>query len=201
MATLDMDGYTDLPNDKIGFVVTFLEMTAKPEPQILKKPDGVSLERWVAPKPDEYLRLFRQIGDDWLWFGRLRLETAELEKLLSEPSREIYVPMRDGKAVGLLELSFADPANVELSYFGLVPQAIGGGVGRWLIQSGIERVWSRSDTQRFWLHTCTGDSPQALGFYMSNGFSPYKRSIEVTDDPRVIGVLEPDLGRHIPKLS
>jgi len=200
--SLDLNGYTDIPNDKIAFVVTFLEMLAKPgDGRASETPSGVSLERWETPLPADYVRLFRQIGDDWLWFGRLVLEEDKLANVLKEETREIYCPVQDGKRLGLLEIDFADTKNPELAYFGLVPEAIGSGIGRWLIQQGIELVWRRPESQRFWLHTCTGDSPQALGFYQSNGFRPYKRSIEVVDDPRHLGVLEDALGPHLPKLA
>lgn len=198
---LDLNGYTDVPNNKIAVVVTYLEMLSKPDLADRQPPDGVVLERWHNPDPEDYLRLFRAIGDEWLWFGRLVMDRSKLAEVLSQSSREIFVPLREGKQLGLLEIDYADPESPELSYFGLVPDAIGGGMGGWLMKSGVDMVWSRVKTRRFWVHTCTGDSPQALGFYMALGFKPYKRAVEVADDPRLLGVLEDHLGPHLPKLA
>lgn len=198
---LDLNGYTDVPDTKIAVVVTYLEMLSRPDLTDRRAPDGVTLERWHNPDPEQYVRLFRAIGDEWLWFGRLVLDRAELGKILRQPSREIFVPVRDGKQLGLLEIDYSDPENPELAYFGLVPEAIGGGMGGWLMKAAMDMVWSRSETRRFWVHTCTGDSPQALGFYMAVGFTPYKRAIEIADDPRLLGVLEDHLGPHLPKLA
>ena len=53
-------------------------------------------------------------------------------------------------------------------------------------------------TVRVWLHTCNLDSPAALGFYIKCGFRPYKRAIEVADDPRLRGILPEDAAPQIP---
>ncbi|NBN63221.1 GNAT family N-acetyltransferase [Microvirga tunisiensis] len=200
MTSLNLDGYTAVPAGKIAFVVTFLEMTARPVPRALPAPEGVTLVPWVKPDPETYLPLFRAVGDDWLWFSRVRMPRARLAAVLAEDTRTIHVAMADGEPVGLLELDFADPANVELAFFGLVPQATGRGLGRWLMEAGLDMAWARPQTRRFFVHTCTGDSPSALGFYRSSGFVPVSRSIEIVDDPRLLGVLPETAGAHIPLL-
>ena len=63
------------------------------------------------------------------------------------------------------------------------------------------RFMPNVQTRRFWVHTCTGDSPQAIGFYTSCGFTPYKRAIEVADDPRLSGLLGRDKAPHVPVLG
>jgi ribosomal protein S18 acetylase RimI-like enzyme len=35
------------------------------------------------------------------------------------------------------------------------------------------------------VHTCTLDHPAAVGFYRRSGFRPYRRSVEIADDPRL----------------
>ncbi len=200
-ASLDLNGYTDLPDDKIAVVVTFLEMTEAPDAPLAGDRQDVSLERWRSPDAAEYKRLFREIGEDWLWCGRLVLDDDGLETVLSAPGLEVFTPVVNGRQMGLLEIDYADPENPELAYFGLVPSAVGSGLGRWLMAQAVRMVWSRPQTKRFWLHTCTGDSPQAIGFYRSCGFVAYKRSIEVMDDPRATGLLEKDKGPHVPFLA
>ena len=41
---LDLNGYTDVPNNKIAVVVTYLEMLSKPDLADREPPDGVVLE-------------------------------------------------------------------------------------------------------------------------------------------------------------
>lgn len=198
---LDLNGYTDVPAGKIAFVVTFLEMLQPPEKPLAPARDDLTLERWQQPDVDEYRALFREIGADWIWFGRLALAEETLEKMLAEPTRENFRAVRNGKSVGMLELDYADPAEPEVSYFGLTPEAIGGGVGRWLMAKAVAMAWGRPDTKRLWLHTCTGDSPQALVFYQSCGFRPYKRSVEIADDPRLSGIYPRDKAPHVPVIE
>ncbi|TYC55844.1 GNAT family N-acetyltransferase [Rhodobacterales bacterium] len=198
---LDLDGYTDIPAGKIAMVVTFLEMLAPPNAPLSRQRPDLVLDRWSAPTAEAYTSLFREIGEDWIWCERLTMNKCALETILSEPTREMFRAMIDGKPAGLLEIDYANLAEPELAYFGLTPGAIGGGVGRWLMGQAVEMVWSRPDTKRFWLHTCTADSPQALGFYMSCGFKPCKRAIEVTDDPRLKGIYDADKAPHVPVID
>jgi hypothetical protein len=45
-------------------------------------------------------------------------------------------------------------------------------------------AWGDKEVTRVWVHTCTLDGPQALPFYMGQGFVPYARFVEVFPDPR-----------------
>lgn len=198
MTTLNLDGYTDVPNGKIAFVVTFLEMHARPAPRPGTVPAGLTLRPWIKPEPEAYLALFRAIGEEWMWFSRLMISRAQLQAILSEETRTIHVAELDGRPLGLVELDFADPANVELAFFGLVPQETGRGLGRWLMEAALDMAWARPETRRFFVHTCTGDSPSALGFYRACGFAAYRRALEVIDDPRLSGVLPETAGPHLP---
>jgi GNAT superfamily N-acetyltransferase len=92
--------------------------------------------------------------------------------------------------IGLLELDFRQDGACELSFFGVVPQAIGIGAGRFLMNRAIERAWGRAPSiGRFWVHTCTNDHPDALAFYIRSGFVPYARGVECYPDPRIEGLL------------
>ena len=202
MTPLNMNGYTYLPDSKIALVVTFLEMTGAPAGLAAPKaPAGVSLERFQAADLDGFLKLFRKVGEEWLWFSRLIMPREKLAAILCEPSREVWIVRKDGVDAGLLELDFADPQDVELSFFGLTREVTGQGLGRWLMQEALWRAWSRPQTKRFFVHTCTGDSPVALGFYQASGFRPYKRAVEVIDDPRLAGHLPETAAPHVPVLG
>ncbi|WP_434056019.1 MAG: GNAT family N-acetyltransferase [Roseibium sp.] len=199
--TLNLTGYTDVPDGKIAFVVTFLEMLQAPAKPLATARDDLELVRWHEPDLEAYRRLFRQVGEDWIWFGRLTHTDEELRQMLADPVRENYLPMQGDTPIGTLELEFGNPEEPELSYFGLVPDAIGGGLGRWLMAQAVDIAWSRPETKRLWLHTCTGDSPQAMRFYTSCGFKPYKRSIEIDDDPRLLGLYPHETAPHVPVIK
>jgi hypothetical protein len=55
--------------------------------------------------------------------------------------------------------------------------------------------------ERFWLHTCTLDHPGAIAFYRRSGFVPVRLAVEVTDDPRALGLVGPDIWPDLPPLA
>ena len=85
-------------------------------------------------------------------------------------------------------------------YFGVTAKLIGSGAARFMMNRALELAWSR-DLSRVWVHTCTFDHPSAIAFYQRSGFRPFKRQIEVADDPRLDGKLPRDAARHVPVIA
>jgi len=193
------DGYHDVPLGKLAMVVTHLEMREAAPLRDVPAPEGVTL-RALTPTLDWYRDIFRRVGQDWLWFGRLTKTDAELQALLSDADTQFFTLTKDGRDEALLELKFTADGTCELAYFGLIPALIGSGAGRYLMNHAIRTAWARP-ISRFHLHTCTLDSPQALSFYVRSGFTPFKRQVEVADDPRLIDLLDKDAGAHVPTIG
>lgn len=183
-----------LPPGKIAMVVTYLEQLSPPDRAVIAAPEGTSLQRWHDVTVETYLDLFRAIGEPWLWFGRLLKTPQQLTDLFRDPRHQIYVVTRGQRRVGLLELAYQDEGNVEVSYFGLVPDETGRGAGQWLMDEAQRLAWSKPITKRLWVHTCTADHPAAIAFYQKMGFMPYARGIEIADDPRLNGIYAPNAG-------
>ncbi len=180
--------FWDVPQGKIAAVVTHLQMFERPAPRNVPPLD---LELVAHPKPDLdwYRDLFMAVGgQDWMWFSRLGLPDDDLAAILHRDDVLIYAPQQNGQDVGMLEIDLRVPGECELGYFGLTPQMIGTGAGRWLMEKALDIAWSHP-IDRFHVHTCTLDSPQALAFYMRSGFQAYRRQVEIADDPRLNGVL------------
>jgi len=191
------DGYHDVPAGKLAMVVTHLEMHSPAPVRDVPLPEGIAL-RQVTPTLDWYRDIFQRVGSqEWLWFGRLKMSDAELSAILNDPDVAFYTLSKDGQDEALLELDFRQKAECELAYFGLTPALIGAGAGRYLMNHAIATAWSKP-IKRFHVHTCTIDSPQALAFYIRSGFTPYKRQIEIADDPRLTGMLGRDAGPNVP---
>jgi len=190
------DGYSDVPAGKIAAVVTHLEMTALPARRD-DPPGAWSLRKVDAPALDWYRDLFRRVGEDWLWFSRARMSDTELAAIIHTPDIEVYALVADGRDEGLLELDFRDPGQCELVYFGVTSGLIGTGAARFLMNRALERAWSRG-VRRVWVHTCTLDHPSAVAFYQRSGFRPFRRQIEIADDPRLDGTASRTAAKHIP---
>jgi GNAT superfamily N-acetyltransferase len=180
------DGFHDIPNDRIAAVVTSLEMRA--QPALRPAADGPwKLQRLERPDVESYRALYRKIGDRWVWFSRIVMPDSDLAAIVQHPAVEVYGLETGGALEGLLELDFRIDGEAELAFFGVGPSLIGGGAARWLMNRALERAWQRP-IGRFWVHTCTMDHPNAVGFYIRSGFVPFRRQIEVAPDPRLQGI-------------
>tara|TARA_R110002033_G_C3850261_1_gene235585 strand:- start:608 stop:1201 length:594 start_codon:yes stop_codon:yes gene_type:complete len=194
------NGFHDVPQGKLAMVVTHLEMRSPMPLRDVPTPAGIALRK-VEPTLDWYRDIFDRVGSqDWLWYGRLKKSDAELQAILSADDTVFYTLTKNGHDEALLELKFNEDQECELAYFGLTPGLIGTGAGRYLMNYAIHTAWAKP-ISRLRLHTCTMDSPQAMAFYIRSGFTPYKRQIEIDDDPRLIGLLGNEAGPHVPIIA
>ena len=198
MPLLDLpNDYYELPKGKLANVVTCLEMLAPPARQLVAFPADLSLQKVDGDDLAQYREAFRAVGSDIMWFSRLIMADDKLRTILTNPAIDSFYLQRGNETLGLLELNFDHPTDCELAYFGLVPSAIGGGLGRALMDEALRRAWSRG-IKRLWVHTCTFDAPQALPFYIRSGFTPYTRMVEIHDDPRLQGKLSMQASPQVP---
>ncbi len=198
-------GYSVVPPGMLANIVTCLEMRERPTlaPQRPMEPP-MALERMEKPDLEVYRALFRAVGQDWLWLSRLVMPDDKLRAILKSPDVEAYALVSDAadtagpnRHLGLLELDFREKGQCELAFFGLVPEAIGHGAGRFLMDQALRKAWSRP-IERLWVHTCSFDHPSAVGFYRRSGFTPYELLVEVTPDPRLTGHLPRESAPHVP---
>jgi GNAT superfamily N-acetyltransferase len=194
------NGYHAVPRGKLATVVTSLEMLSPIPARAERSDESWALRRVAHPEPAWYRELFRRIGAEWLWHSRLALTQDSLAAILEHPDNEVYVLAIGDRDEGLLELDFREPGQCELAFFGLTETMQGRGAGRWLMNRAIERAWARP-IERFWVHTCTFDHPGALAFYQRSGFHAYARQIEISDDPRLIGLVPSTAAAHIPLIE
>ncbi|WP_246218722.1 GNAT family N-acetyltransferase [Parasphingorhabdus halotolerans] len=170
------------------------------EPALSDIPSGLEISEWPNPEPDEYLAMFRKVGENWLWFSRLLLDKDQLIAVIQHDDVQLHKILDGSRAVGFIELDFREAGQCEIGFFGLVPEMNGSGHGRWMMVEALRRAW-RSGVERVWLHTCTLDSPRALGFYQNSGFRAYKQEVGMQPDPRLSGHLPRSAAPHIPLLS
>jgi GNAT superfamily N-acetyltransferase len=191
------NGFHDVADGKVADIVTSLEMFTRPAPRPEIADPAWTFVRLPAPTEAEYLALYRAVGRDWLWFTRLAMPKDELRAAIGDPKVEVYRLEAPGGEVGILELDFREAETCELAYFGVSRGLVGGGAARWLMNRAIELAWSQP-IKRFWVHTCTLDHPNAPLFYQRSGFKPFRRQVEVADDPRLAGLAPLDSAPHVP---
>lgn len=178
-----------LPEGKLREVVTYLEMTASPK-RMPVTPTGhkVALMRAEQPTAHFYRYLYDTVGEAWLWWERRTKDDAALIEIIQDPMVEIYVLYAEGVPAGFAELDRRVEDEIELAYFGLLPEFIGRGLGRYFMTWTVDAAW-RHEPDRLWVHTCNFDHPGALSVYQRAGFVPYDQAVSIIDDPRAKGII------------
>jgi GNAT superfamily N-acetyltransferase len=148
---------------------TYLEMTA---PGDLVgddlPPPGTRLERVERCTPALSRFLYTEVGRQFNWRDRLNWTDEQFQAYL-DSGVAVWV-LYDGAApAGYFDLRPDVDGSVEINYFGLMPQAIGRGFGRYLLTRAVQEAWATGPS-RVWLHTCTLDHPSALPNYLKRGF-------------------------------
>ena len=141
-------------------VVTYLEMTTAPAspPQLAPCP-GVEVRRARRPTVSFYRYLYRAVGEPWTWTVRRLLSDVELATILADSRVEVNVLWVGGVPAGYAELDRRTPPDIELAYFGLLPEFIGRGLGAYRLDWVIHHAW-RARPRRLWVHTCHLDHPR-----------------------------------------
>lgn len=179
---------TDNDND-LECVITYLQMTARPAAPSLPAPAHSALLRCEWPTVSFYRYLYEGVGAPWLWYERRVIDDRTLAAQVIDPKIEIFVLYYGGAPAGYFELNLREMPDIELAYFGLLPDFIGKGLGAFLLQQAIDQAWSH-EPERVWVHTCNWDHPDALAVYQKCGFEPYDQQTTYIEDPRI---LRPDL--------
>ena len=178
----------DVPAGKIASTITYLEMNERPGKPPPALPAGkLALLRAEKPPVAFYRFLYDTIGAEWLWYERRVMDDATLAAAIHHPEVEIYVLYAGGVPAGYGELDLRHMPDIEVAYFGLMPDFIGRGLGGYLLRCMVDEAWSRNP-KRVWLHTCDLDHPSALTVYQRGGFTPYRQETVVIDDPRSMEV-------------
>ncbi len=174
----------DAPEGKLRVVRTYLAMS-EPLRTNVPAPLGVKL---AVLRADEisvpfYRYLYDAVGRQWLWYERRRMSDAELAAVIRHPQIDVFVMYAAGEPAGYAELDRRAMPDIELAYFGLLPQFIGRRLGPFFLHWTLDAAWRRNPN-RVWVHTCNLDHPKAIAVYQRAGFVPFKQEIYFIDDPR-----------------
>ncbi|MCU4651619.1 GNAT family N-acetyltransferase [Roseibacterium sp. SDUM158016] len=162
---------------EVAFQITYLEMPDDPGIDPPPLPSDVRLEKAEAPPVWFFLSLYEAVGRDYEW--RDRFEQAErdpdaLAAFVGDPAVELWVAYSGGWPRGFFMLDLRKPGTCDIAYFGLVPEAVGSGLGGALLKTAVAMGWTRPGVTRMTLNTCDLDHPRALPLYQSIGFRPVR---------------------------
>lgn len=170
---------------RLDVTITYLEQLGRPRlPPVARPPGKVAVMRVESPTAAFYRFLYRLVGDPHFWISRRRVGDDELLKIIRDEKVHILALYVGGAPAGMAEFDFRDDAGAELKFFGLAPEFLGRGYGRWFLAHAIDYAWSLAP-KRLRLETCTLDHPAALPLYQKLGFSVFDQragQIVLTDD-------------------
>jgi GNAT superfamily N-acetyltransferase len=158
----------------------YLEMLASPGHIVPPPREGLAVVRARKPTVAFYRFLYDSVGGAYHWRSRKILSDAALTAILHDPRDEVHVLMVEGVPAGFAELDRSQGDEIELVQFGLVPEFIGQGLGKYFLSWTVEKAWSYGP-RRFWLHTCTQDHKAALPNYLKGGFTLYKEEVALEE--------------------
>lgn len=168
---------------KVELVTTYFEMYSPPVRERARPcPPGLSIDKAEQPPIHFYRYLYNTVGAPWVWWERKRQSDERIAEDLHHPKVDLYVPYLNGVPIGMSEIDWRDFPDVKLPYFGVVPEYCGLGIGGYLLEWTIDHVFARG-AKRFWLTTCSLDSPRAIPAYLKAGFSIFDEVTELVDDP------------------
>ncbi len=177
------------PDGTLALVTTRLELREAPRyRKVSISGREVGLVHAQRPPLHFYRYLYANVGAPYLWWERREMDDASLASIIHDDRVEIHVLHVDGVPAGFAELDRRTSGEVELAYFGLMPEFIGQGLGLVLLGRVVEQAWQDEQVQRVTVHYCSTDHPRALLVYQRIGFVPYDEVRTVIDDPRDRGL-------------
>ena len=134
------------------------------------------LVRLEIPFPALNRFLYQEVGKLWQWTDRLNWSEEEWRNWVEREKFQTWMLHLRGTPAGYFELDDQD-GDVEIAYFGLLPQFLGKGLGGGFLTAAVEKAWEMG-AARVWVHTCSLDHPNALNNYQARGFRIYRESLD-----------------------
>lgn len=175
---------------RANVTVTFLRMDRAPVDAGRALPPGVVVQNVPACPVEKYRALYNTVGGPYLWWLRRVMPDRELAALLARATVSVHVLLRDGAEAGFYELDAGYWPAVNLSYFGLMPDSVGAGLGSAFLRHAVDTGFAMG-AKVMTVNTCTADHPRALPAYLRVGFRPVRQVPEVWDVPVSLGLVMP----------
>ena len=153
---------------------TYLELASLADLRPAPTPDPAPRIERVGECPASLYRyLYAEVGRAFHWVDRLGWTDDAIRRHLATPGLSLWLLTWEAAPAGYFELKPHDDDSIEIAYFGLLPEYIGRGWGKFLLTEAARAAWSHRPA-RVWLHTCTLDHPAALPNYLQRGFRPVR---------------------------
>ena len=169
-----------MPGDEISYEVSYLAMSKSPNFGWPKKPPGnIFVLHSLKPSSRYFFDLYAAVGANYEWTDKYAVPIEELDQFLSNSLVRMFSFFKDGWTAGFFILDNRRSGVCDLTYFGLVPEAIGFGYGEYLLRFAVKESWKAKDIRLLTVNTNTLDHPNALPLYKKVGFNLVRRETEM----------------------
>lgn len=171
-----------IKKQKIKYRVTYLEMNDAPKfdwPKNLKYKLSILL---AENFPSWYFLFFyKQVGKKYLWTDWLEKSKEEIDQFVNDKQVLLYTLIKDGLPCGFYMLDYRKKDVCDISFFGLVEEAIGKGLGKYLLKTAILTAWDSKKIKKLTVNTCSLDHKNAIYLYQKYGFKAvdYKDCVKI----------------------
>lgn len=160
----------------------YLEMRAVSQLRPAAPPSAPHrVEHVVRPSAAFARYLYTAVGGHHQWIDRLPWSRARWDSHLARAQVHLYTLQLAGAPAGYVELEQQPRGDVQIIYFGLLPEHQGRGFGGLLLTRAVQLAWQLEGAERVWVHTCTLDSPAALANYQARGFTIFREKTETVE--------------------
>ena len=166
----------------VQVITTHLEMNAPEELRRSSSRTDADVVRVAIPSPELNRFFYTAIGGDWYWLDRLPWTYDDWQRYLDRPELQTWLVTVGGVPAGYFELELQAGDDVEIVYFGILPQYTVAGLGGWALSRAVDCAWAMG-AKRVWVHTCDLDHPRALANYLARGFKVFKTETKDEDLP------------------
>ena len=157
--------------DQIKVCQTTLESRARPRLFVPAPVARLVFVRAVDPPAHFYCYLYRTIGKAYRWPADRIADVSALQESLARDSRHLYVLYVEGVPAGFADVDYGDWPTAAIEFFGVMPDVIGRGYGRFMLAQTLGVIWSRGpDALR--VRASHLDHPAVFVLYQKFGFEP-----------------------------
>lgn len=158
---------------------TYLEMSSPKELRPKSSAEGpLRIEECLTNQWQQSRSYYLAVGAPWAWNDKRFWTDEQWMEYAKAPTLRTFIAHLGDQPIGYFELHTSQTNEIEISYFGLLPNFVGRRLGGPLLSAVLEMAWQQNPS-RVWVHTCDLDHPAALPNYQARGMVVYE--VEVHD--------------------
>ena len=174
---------------KVSYNVFFLSMDSSPKFgwPLFGEGNSVFVEEIKAVTSEFFLSLYHRVGKDYEWTDQFLKSEEDVEAFIRHKDVKFFGLYFDECLAGFFVLDFRQPKLCDLSYFGLISDYFGKGLGTYMLRFAILTAWKEGIKEMI-VNTNTLDHGRALPLYKKNGFNIIKveKHTRILSNDRVV---------------